>query len=109
MDLYHTTDADGVSMLSPDERSMRQLLATLDEPDAEQEGHPDVSLVHDPSGWTLTAYPSGIVTFENLDGEEDSPRFMAEVSRQACLTMWKELAAGKIERVAARPWLREEA
>jgi hypothetical protein len=109
MDIYHTTDTNGISVLCPDEVTMRQLLATLDEPEVNDVEHPDVSLVHDPSGWALTAYPSGIVTFENLDHDDDLPRFMTGVSRQACLKMWIGLAHGRIDQIAAYPWMREEA
>ena len=105
MDLYHTTDADGISLLSPDIEAMRSLLASLDEPAAEDAEHPDIALIHDPSGWSISVFPSGTVTLENLETEEAAPLYMNAVSRQEALQLWQELAKGEIERVRQRPWI----
>jgi hypothetical protein len=109
MELYHTTDADGISELNPTVEKMRDLLDGLDTADAYEAEYPDVSLVHDPSGWSLSVYPSGIVTFENLDQPDDAPRFMSGVSRKQALELWLELSRGEIRQVNSRPWLRDEA
>jgi hypothetical protein len=109
MELYHTTDADGISELNPTAEKMRDLLDCLDTADAYEAEYPDVSLVHDPSGWSLSVYPSGIVTFENLDQPDDAPRFMSGVSRNQALELWLELSRGEIRQVNSRPWLRDEA
>ena len=108
MDLYHTTDMDGISELNPDEARMQKLIAQLDLPDFEEADHPDLSLVHDPSGWTLTLYPSGIVTYENLDDDDDQPRFMTGILRAKALHLWKSLARGDVEGLKQLPWLRDE-
>ncbi len=109
MDLYHTTDADGISELNPTAEKMRELLDSLDSATAHDAEHPDVSIVHDPSGWSLSAYPSGVVTFENLDEPDDVPRFMSGVTRNQALGLWLELSRGEIQQVNSRPWLRDEA
>lgn len=109
MDLYHTTDTDGVSELNPDAETMRELIARLDEPGSEDSEHPDVSLVHDPSGWSIALYPSGIVTLENLDDDDASPQYMSGVSREEAFKLWEALAHGKIEELKSGPWLRSEA
>jgi len=109
MDLYHSTDTDGISEVKPDPNRMREILSQLDEPGVEDADHPDVSLVHDPSGWCISVYPSGIVTFENLDQDDGRPRYMTEVSRKQALELWLELSSGDIEKLNKRPWLREEA
>ncbi|MGB0409190.1 MAG: hypothetical protein ACPGIC_04270 [Opitutales bacterium] len=109
MNLYHTTDADGVSELNPDMDRMRALLESLDEPIRELEEHPDVSLVHNPSGWSMSVYPSGIVTFENLDDDDARPSYMRDVSRADALQMWRQLSRGEIDRLKARAWLKEDA
>jgi hypothetical protein len=67
MDLFHTTDTDGVSELNPTAEKMRALLDSLHDIDVQEADHPDVALVHDPSGWALAVYPSGVVTFENFN------------------------------------------
>lgn len=108
MDLYHTTDMNGISELNPDAARMEELIAQLDSPDFEDADHPDLALVHDPSGWTLTLYPSGIVTYENLDDEDAQPRFMTGILRPKALQLWKLLARGDIDGLLQLPWLREE-
>lgn len=108
MDLYHSTDADGVSLLNPDTQAMRDLLAQLDDPATEDAEHPDVSLIHDPSGWTLSVFPRGTVTFENLEAEDSPPLYMTGVSRADALQMWLELSRGEIEGLQKRDWLRDE-
>ena len=109
MDLYHTTDCEGISELNPTAEKMRELLDSLDAQGAHEAEHPDVSLVHDPSGWALSFYPSGIVTFENFDEKDDSPRFMRGITRNQALEMWLELSRGELQQVNSRPWLRNEA
>lgn len=104
MALYHTTDADGVSLLNPDEDAMKDLLARLDEPSAEEAEHPDVSLTHDTNGWSLSVFPSGTVTFENLDSEDGAPLYMTQVKRSDALKMWIELSRGEIESLKKRSW-----
>jgi len=107
MDLYHTTDMDGVSELNPDAARMEQIIAQLNMPDFEEADHPDLSLVHDKSGWTLTLYPRGIVTYENLEDDDDQPRFMTGILRAEALQLWKSLARGDIDHLKRLPWLRD--
>lgn len=109
MELYHTTDADGISELSPTAEKMRELLDSLDSAEAHEAEHPDVCLVHDASGWSISVYPSGVVTFENLDEPDDAPRFMSGVTRNQALALWLELSRGEIHQVNSRAWLRNEA
>jgi hypothetical protein len=106
MDLYHTTDTNGISEINPTAEKMLEILNRLDSEEAE---HPDVSLVHDSSGWSLSVFPSGIVTFENLDQVDIPPRFMSGVTRNQALQLWLELSRGKIQQVNSHPWLRDEA
>ena len=109
MDLYHTTDVDGISMLNPDADAMRDLLAQLDEADIHEAEHPDVSLIHDPSGWFISVFPNGTVSLDNLDTDgDDAPIYMNNINRQDALKMWLELSRGEIERVQAYPWIRND-
>jgi glutamate mutase epsilon subunit len=107
MDLYHTTDVDGISLLNPDEQAMRELLDQLDAPGAGDAGHPDVSLVHDASAWSLSVFPGGTVTFENLEAEDLPPFYMNGVSQAEALRMWLQLSRGEIDALRARDWLRD--
>lgn len=108
MDLFHTTDIDGISELNPSSKKMREILASLDDPDTESEEYPDVSLVHDSSGWSLSAFPSGVVTFENLDDKDRAPRYIRNVSRDEAHRMWLELSRGEIESLNGRQWRRND-
>ena len=109
MDLYHTTDMDGISELNPDAARMQELIEQLDLPSIDESDHPDLALVHDASGWTLTLYPTGVVTFENFDDDDDTqPRYMTEVERDKALHLWQALARGDIEALKDLPWLRDE-
>ncbi|WP_269523375.1 hypothetical protein [Coraliomargarita parva] len=107
MDFYHTTDMDGTSELNPDANRLRELIAELDGPNVDDAPHPDISLVHNASGWSLTLYPSGIVTFENLDEPDCLPRHLVNVSRREALKLWLELSKGEIDLIHSRPWMRD--
>ncbi len=103
MDLYHTTDLDGISIVNPDTDAMREVLTQLDSPAAEDADHPDVALVHDPSAWSISVYPNGTVTLENL-AADDEPQYMHTISRPAALQLWQQLAQGQIEALQNQPW-----
>ena len=107
MSLYHTTDAQGISELNPDADKMREILSSLDSAESAEEEHPDVSLVHDATGWSISVFPSGIITLENLDSDEP-PKFMSDVSRRDSLQLWIDLSKGKITRILSRPWQSDE-
>lgn len=109
MDLYHTTDTEGITELNPTADTMRGLLQSLDHSEANEAEHPDVSLVHDGSGWSISVFPSGVVTFENLDEPDEMPRFMVGVSRNTALALWLDLSHGRIDHLRSQPWLRDEA
>ena len=104
MDLFHTTDCDGVSQLNPDIETLREVIAQLDDPDFEEADHQDVSLVHDPSGWSMTLFPTGIATFENLSDSDSPPKVMSGLTRTAALKLWIELSKGHIEHLKALEW-----
>lgn len=107
MELYHTTDAEGISLVNPDTEAMRAVLDQLDAPDAEEAEHPDVSLVHDASAWSLSVFPNGTVLFENLEDDDEAPHHLPQVSRHDALQMWLKLSRGEIEHLLALPWKRD--
>jgi len=104
MDFYHTTDVYGISLLNPDEAALRTLLQQLDDPAIDEAEHPDISLVHDASGWSVSAYPSGVVTMENLDSRDTPPLYMKGKSRTDVLGLWRKLARGEIEAIQKENW-----
>jgi len=79
---------------------MREVLTELDSGDDDE--HPDVSLTHE-SEWTLSAFPDGLVIWENA--EEDVARHMHHVSRSKVLELWTMLSEGNIDAIESEPWI----
>ena len=106
MDLYHTTDMFGISELNPSVARMDALIEQLDEPSIDAAVHPDIALVHDASGWSITLYPSGIATLENFEHADQAPRYLTGVTRDNALLLWRALARGEIDALLQQPWQR---
>jgi hypothetical protein len=102
--LYHTTDNAGVTEINPSMDQMRSLIARLDHPEIETTEYPDITLVHNPSGWSISLFPSGIVTMENLDEADMAPRFMDGITREEALQLWSDLAKGALAALLERNW-----
>jgi hypothetical protein len=77
------------------------LIAELDGADGE---HTDVS-IQDESGWGLSAYATGLVIWENVEGDAGAEQQMTDVSRDEMVEMFTDIATGNIEAVSARPWM----
>ena len=77
---------------------MIEILSTIS-PDDE---HSDVSLTHE-SEWCISVFRSGLVIFENLEGDE--PRHMRLEHPMDALPLWQRLAGGDLEALEALPWL----
>jgi hypothetical protein len=86
----------------PNAETIDRVLAELDEPVDEE--HPDISLTHD-SYWSLGAFPSGLVIWENIDDRFGSPRHLRDVPRGKLRELWIALASGDIAGIDAEPWL----
>ena len=104
MNLYHTTDADGITEINPCETRMQALIDELDDLDLDAVDHPDVSLIHDANGWMITLYPKGIASLENFEDADEAPKHMKGVTRKKALELWQQLAAGDIDSIKAHPW-----
>lgn len=104
MDLYHSTDCFGISELRPSKERLAELVGQLDSSEIDEAEHPDIALTHDPSGWSVTLYPSGVATLENLKSSEDQPRYLCDLSRTAARELWLLLAEGKLDALLAKPW-----
>ena len=98
---FHITNRWGAMERDPPIARLRELLQSLDIDDKE---HPDVALTHE-SGWCLSAFPSGLLVWEN-DETNSVPRHMKAVPREAVLRLWLELAQGDIATIEAEPWKR---
>lgn len=82
--------------------SLGSLDALYYELNIEDKEHPDVSLGHE-SGWSLSAFPSGLIVWENVE-EGGDPRHMKAVPKHKVLELWRRLANGEIEVIDAEPW-----
>lgn len=92
---FRTTHRNGAMDNNPPIESLVELLSELDVDDDE---HPDVSVTSE-SGWVLSAFQSGLLTWENEEDETIKPRHMKNVSRVKVLELWTKLADGKIEEI----------
>ena len=100
---FHTRGRWGVGASNPPVARCRDLLQEIDL-DTDDLEHPDVCLAHD-SGWALSAFPSGLLVWENAEDETHPPRHMTGVSRARVLALWLLLADGDVAAVDAEPWL----
>lgn len=106
MSLYHTTDLDGVTEITPDIDTLRALIDSLQDEATADYDHPDVSLVHDATGWSIALYSNHTALFENLEDEDESPRYRNNVTPQHALELWTMLADGEIDALLACSWER---
>lgn len=76
------------------------LVAELDGPDDAE--HPDVSVSHG-SGWALSAFPSGLLVWEDVDGA--GPGVHREsVDRVEVRRLFGLLASDEVEAITALDW-----
>ncbi len=90
----------GESIYEPSLADMQAALAELKQPDPE---HPDCYLTHDESGWTLAAYGSGLMVWENYTQSPGNGRHL-RTTHAMILQHWQSLAAGKIAEIEKLAW-----
>jgi hypothetical protein len=79
---------------------LNALIAELDgATDAE---HPDVAVSHE-SGWTLNAFASGLVVWENVEGDGPS-RHRPSLTRDEVRQLLELLARGDVQAVESFGW-----
>lgn len=91
---------DGHETAYVDETNLDALLAELDGPGDPE--HPDVS-IFDESGWSLSAFPSGLVVWENVEEDEPS-RHRASLTRGEVRHLFALLAYGDLKAVESVGW-----
>lgn len=97
---FHARTRQGEVIADPDISVIRKILDELGEPlDPE---HPDVALSHE-SGWTLSAFPGGLVIWENVETDE-GPQHRSDIDRDQILRLWLALAEGGISKVDEFGW-----
>jgi hypothetical protein len=65
--------------------------------------HGDVALVHDDSGWCISAHRDGRVVFEHL--RNGGERHMFPVSKERVIDLWQRLVSGDIDALLVEPWI----
>jgi hypothetical protein len=98
---YSATDRWGCVEKNPSMERLRELLQSLE---IEDDEHPDVSLKHE-TEWCLSAYPGGLLVWENIEVDEGNARHMKRVSREKVLNLWLALAQGDLAAIEVEPWL----
>jgi hypothetical protein len=99
---FQTRGRWGAGATNPPPERCRDVLQELDIA-ADDLEHPDVCLAHD-SGWALSAFPCGLLVWENAEDETHAPRHMTGVSRARVLALWLRLAEGNVAAVDTEPW-----
>lgn len=90
---------DGSSDANP---PLASLPALFDELRAADREHGDVAVVHEDTGWSLSAHRDGRVVFENLS--TGGERHMKPVPRDRVLELWRRLIDGDVGGVLLEPW-----
>ena len=98
----HIVTRYGQSIYDPTPPEMQAALAELKAHDPE---HPDCYLTHDESGWTLAAFGSGLLVWENYTAPEAGARHI-RTTHTLTLKHWEALAAGHVDQIEALPWQR---
>ena len=63
----------------------------------------NVAVIHDDTGWCMSAHRDGRLVFEHLGGKGD-PRHMIPVPKKRVIELWKRLIDGDIDGLLAEPW-----
>lgn len=91
------TDGSGT-----DNPPLEDLEALYDELLSADREHGDVYVVHEDSGWSMSAHRDGRLVLEHLkDGGE---RHMIPVPKERVIELWRRLAAGDIDGLLTEPW-----
>ena len=95
---FHISHIHGSSEVNPLLESLDALYEELKQSDAE---HTDVGVTHE-SGWSLGAFQSGLLVWENVD--DGDPRHMCGIDSEHTLRLWRLLAAGNIDEIDREDW-----
>ena len=98
---YSASDRWGAAERNPPIERLRELLQSLDVEDKE---HANVALKHE-TEWCLSAFPSGLLVWENVAVGDSNAKHMKCVPRETVLGLWLKLARGDIATIQAEPWL----
>jgi hypothetical protein len=97
--MFSVLHLDGSSDTDPPIDALSDLYDELQFADIE---HVDVTVVHEDSGWSMSAYQSGRLIFEHL--AQGGARHMIPVSKDRVLELWRMLAAGDMDTILKESW-----
>jgi hypothetical protein len=97
--VFSITHRHGEMERDPPLDAISALIQELGEPDSEQG---DVS-VQQESGWSLSAYPRGLLVYEHLEGEEIRP--LRNVPTGKMLALFVAVAQGAFQRLEQEDWI----
>lgn len=97
--MFSVIHTDGSADENP---SLDSLSALYDELLAADREHGDVAVVHEDSGWSLSAHRDGRVVFEHLG--RGGERHMIPVSKERVLHLWRQLIDGDVDGILGEPW-----
>lgn len=103
MQLYHSTDRDGITIVRPSVEAMQAVLEQLNEDNAAEADYPEVCLMNDTVGWSLLVYPSAIVSLEIEQAADEVQYIQLDHFRDA-LKLWQLLAEGDTQALKQLPW-----
>jgi hypothetical protein len=66
--------------------------------------HPDVAISDDDTGWSLSAFSSGLVVLENPEARSNQPQHMRLPTRAEVRELFAVLARGDVDSVLNREW-----
>jgi hypothetical protein len=97
--MFSVIHTDGSGDENPPLESLSALYDELQTADRE---HGDVAIVHEDSGWSISAHRDGRVVFEHLGKGRE--RHMIPVPKERVLELWRRLIDGDINGLLAEPW-----
>jgi hypothetical protein len=92
----HSDDAPGIDNLGE----------LYDELEKADQTHFEVTVLHDESGYIITAHAAGYVVLDNMENIDKivEYRHIDSVTREQVIDMWRKLVTGDIESILALPW-----
>lgn len=97
--MFGVIHSDGSGEDDPPLDSLSDLYEELRSADRE---HGDVAVVHDATGWSMSAHRDGRLVFEHL--RRGGERHMIPVPKEEVLQLWRRLIDGDIDGLLAEPW-----
>lgn len=98
--MFSIIHTDGSGEDNPSLESLSDLYDELLSADRE---HGDVTVVHEDTGWSMSAHRDGRLVFEHLG--KGGERHMMPVSKERVLKLWGKLIEGDIDGILSEPWV----